>query len=663
MESLSSAVVGSRASSFYDCSQIAVANLDVMKVPAALVVGASSQACNVTTLQFTTPSSGHVALQTYSYCGGNLNITSYIHNDDYNKVVTVYYTDAAGDSTPLTSLQLNYQESVGNTGWEIWSAVTPAYYDGVDELLNITYQATDIGQTYHEILNADVTASGAPAPTIPGPPPPYASPLGFSDDISEYLEIASGSQPENVLSRMFLNINPSVSGIASGVVVAGQSGPSYPSNDPDYEYTWVRDSSLTMSVVQKLYHAATNSSAKSQFEGVLFQYAGARANEQIDPNLQTGLGEPKFNLDNSVFTGPWGRPQNDGPATSAITLMQFAHSYLAAGGDLQTVNQKIYNSSAYPSTAPVQKDLLFVARNWSSPTFDLWEEVEDPTQFYDRIVQRRALKMGVKFANLMNDSSTAATLNEALNAITLSFDLFWNPGRQILLYEYGPVLRGKSSFLDNAVVLGLIHGYAHDGFYAYTNDQVQSTIVRLATSFIDVFPLFNSTQHDAEGRPLGIPQGRYPEDTYTGTGSVANGGNPWYLCTAALAQYFFTAASEYNAAGKFQVTNTSKDFFDYFAPAADVTVGKTYSRNSAQFNAVVAAFKGWGDSFFRTVKFFTPSTGRLAEEYNRNNGTAQGCPDLTWSYAAFLTAAFKRASLNGQTDYVETLANLGFAPN
>lgn len=28
-----------------------------------------------------------------------------------------------------------------------------------------------------------------------------------------------------------------------------------------------------------------------------------------------GLGEPKFNVDESAFTGAWGRPQRDGPGT------------------------------------------------------------------------------------------------------------------------------------------------------------------------------------------------------------------------------------------------------------------------------------------------------------------------------------------------------------
>ena len=137
-----------------------------------------------------------------------------------------------------------------------------------------------------------------------------------------------------------------------------------------------------MDVAQKLYSAATDKTAKAAYETLLFEYAAARATEQTDPNLQTGLGEPKFFLNNTIFSGPWGRPQNDGPATSAITLIDFANGYLANNGSMQKVLRQVYT--------PMRKDLQFVASNWESSSFDLWEEVEG-NHFYTVMVQRRAL--------------------------------------------------------------------------------------------------------------------------------------------------------------------------------------------------------------------------------------------------------------------------------
>lgn len=251
----------------------------------AVVTTVSGQTCTTTTLRDAVPSDGsHVAFQSFSYCGGDLNATAYIHNDNYNKIVTVFYTDGTNQSTPLSSIGLNYISSIDDSGWEFWGSTTPVWIDGISELLNITYEATDIGQTYDEILDQVVTASGPPASTLPAPPAPYATPTGFSDDITSFLAVSSGSEAEIALTRMFLNINPDVSGAAAGVVVAGQSGPTYPSTDPNYEYNWVRDSSLTMDVVYALYNAADNSSAKQQYENTLLQYARARATEQNDPS-------------------------------------------------------------------------------------------------------------------------------------------------------------------------------------------------------------------------------------------------------------------------------------------------------------------------------------------------------------------------------------------
>ncbi len=81
-------------------------------------------------------------------------------------------------------MDLNYISSVNGSDnhddWEYWGAATPVYVDGISELLNITFEALDIGQSFDQILNVPVEASGAPIPSLPAPPAPYATPLGFA---------------------------------------------------------------------------------------------------------------------------------------------------------------------------------------------------------------------------------------------------------------------------------------------------------------------------------------------------------------------------------------------------------------------------------------------------------------------------------------------------
>ena len=409
-----------------------------------------------------------------------------------------------------------------------------------------------------------------------------------------------------------------------------------------------------MDVVASLYAASPAGPLKDGYSSLLFRYAVARAQEQNDPDLQTGLGEPKFNLDNSIFTGPWGRPQNDGPATAAITLIEFSNAYLGAGEDLDTVKTQIYDSSLNPN-APVQKDLLFVANNYSSSSFDLWEE-EEADHFYTKMVQHRAMVLGSAFATRMGDTQTASTLSAAATAISTDLGQFWDPVRGIILYEYGPVAHGKYTYEDTAVLLGIIHGYAGDGTFDYTNDQLLSTAVHIAGAFKQLYQLGN-TQTDSSGATLAPPIGRYPEDTYNGV-ETTGAGNPWYLCTSSFAEVFYRAAASFNQSGSVAVTSTSLPFWDYFASGVGAAAGQSYAAGTPEFDGLVGALEGWGDAFLRTVKQYTPADGHTPEEYDRNTGSATGAADLTWSYAALLTAAFARANATGDDGYIAGIAGL-----
>lgn len=615
---------------------------------------ASSTSCDIFTVAGNAPSNAELALKSYSYCGGYLYASAYIKNLDYDKLVTLYWNNKYHQSTPLNSGQLGYASSIDDN-WEIWDFNASVVPDGVSTFLNLTFEATDIGQNYYQTFDSNFTvrATGDPIPDPAEPPiyKPYASPSGFSDDITEWIAATDGSEAALSLKRMLSNIN--IAGAYPGTVIAALSY-----FEPDYAYNWVRDSSLTMNVIERLYEVA-DSCTKPFYEKLLFEYANAAVGEQNDPDLLTYLGEPKFNLNNSAFLGPWGRPQNDGPATQAITLMEFADAYMSAGGSLDTVKEKIYDSNTYPTSAPVLRDLLYVAANWSAPSYDLWEE-EESDHFYTRMVQRKALVYGAEFANKMGDTNTAAILTSAASELTQTLTQFWDKARQLILYEYGPVLKGKSSYKDVAVILGVLHGYANDGVFASTNDQILVTAYQIATSFLDIYPIAFTTK-DNEGRTLGNPVGRYPEDVYNGVGTGE--GNPWYLCTAAVSQLLYQAAEEFKSAGSITITSTSKPFWDYYAAGVTVETGTTYKSGSSQFTELVDALIGWGDAYFRTVKYYTPSGGHLTEEFDRNSGEPQGANDLTWSYAALLTNSFARESLRGVSDYIASISNLGYGIN
>ena len=94
--------------------------------------------------------------------------------------------------------------------------------------------------------------------------------------------------------------------------------------NPDYRYSWTRDSALTLHMLDEEFFVG-NASLQNTIE----DYIHAEAVRQTVYNPMgplvpwgTGLGEPKFQINLTRFNGVWGRPQRDGPALRAITLMR-----------------------------------------------------------------------------------------------------------------------------------------------------------------------------------------------------------------------------------------------------------------------------------------------------------------------------------------------------
>ena len=91
----------------------------------------------------------------------------------------------------------------------------------------------------------------------------------------------------------------------------------------DY-YTWTRDSALVFKTLVDMFK-----NGDSALLDLIEEYINAQAyiqtlsNPSGDFSGGGGLGEPKFNADETAFTGSWGRPQRDGPALRATALISF----------------------------------------------------------------------------------------------------------------------------------------------------------------------------------------------------------------------------------------------------------------------------------------------------------------------------------------------------
>ncbi len=103
-----------------------------------------------------------------------------------------------------------------------------------------------------------------------------------------------------------------------------------------------------------------SSSLQSQIENYINAQVTVQAISNPSGTLSTGagLGEPKFNVDETAFTGAWGRPQRDGPALRATALVTYSKWLINNG----------YSSTANAIWPIIQNDLNYVAQYWYAPS-------------------------------------------------------------------------------------------------------------------------------------------------------------------------------------------------------------------------------------------------------------------------------------------------------
>ncbi|MGE3974569.1 MAG: glycoside hydrolase family 15 protein [Bdellovibrionales bacterium] len=396
-------------------------------------------------------------------------------------------------------------------------------------------------------------------------------------------------QKPRALSYLLQNISPADT--ALGVVVASPS-----KSEPDYYYHWVRDAALVMASVQDRLEKTSESRERQFYEKKLFDFAAFSRRNQLARTL-SGFGEPKFFVDGRGFDGPWGRPQNDGPALRALTLIRFAKHLLKDPLNRKYVVEHLYDSKL-PTQSAIKADLEYVSHHWRAPSFDLWEEVFGE-HFYTHMVQRASLVEGAKLAEMLKDPEAARFYRTEAIKLEAKLKSYWN-GRYIGATRTPS--ENKPSNLDLAVVLGVLHGDTQDGFYSVNSPQVRASVQHLEEAFYNLYRVNRNGQ-------IGIAIGRYPEDTYDGvqTNSL---GNPWFLGNHALAEYYYKLA---------------KDSSKKISPLQR------------------AEWMQKGDEFLaRSFSHMNQSNGSFSEQFHRTSGYMQGARDLTWSYASFLTATEAR---------------------
>ncbi len=380
--------------------------------------------------------------------------------------------------------------------------------------------------------------------------------------------------------------------------------------EPDYFFHWLRDAAVVVRALLVLdRQGRLPAAARARFvEAVGFDGALQRLDGEeavaaeawppaLLPHLQGYLrpreelaavrgaavaGEVRFHPDGTVDLLRWSRPQDDGPALRALrTLDMLAGDVLKGDRERRRAEDLL------------KADLCYCLARLAAPSYDPWEE-ELGHHFYTRLVQHAALARAAVWAAAGGHPRLAKRFAAGAASLATALAGFWSqPDGFYRSRLPGPGLSLAKS-LDSIVLLGVLHAGLSDGPFSVLDPRVAATVERLEGFFADYLPV-NAGRAPADGVVLG----RYAGDTYYDGGA-------FLPCCFGLAEFHYRRAA---------------------------TGGGDARGGLARGDAVLAF-----------VRRFLTEDGALPEQLDRVTGGPRSTRDLSWSHAAFVTAAAARAA-------------------
>ncbi|KAJ2258184.1 hypothetical protein GGI13_000670 [Coemansia sp. RSA 455] len=447
----------------------------------------------------------------------------------------------------------------------------------------------------------------------------------------ESLSFWINKQRQYAQSRILANIAPFADdpSAMAGAVCASPSR-----SHPDYYYAWTRDSALVMGEILNWLEQESPGNSR-QLNIVLDNYVAFTRHIQA---MDTRLGEAKFNMDGSPFTGSWCNAQTDGPAIRALVLIRLTEHRAFNVGQLFGL---------------IRVDLDYISRVWwQNSHCDIWEESRG-LHFYTAMAQHRALRAGALLALRLGDIDASQKYSGVADEIeTLLLPRFSTNGSHVLTtIEWSGGLSTKTSNLDTQVLLASLH-YSTEGMYSVGSSEMVSTVLAILRRFEHMYDINRVPYTDINGIsvPIGVAVGRYPEDVYNGVGTSL--GNPWSLVTSALAEYHYRLALAYADSGYFVVGPELVALLNWTAPYIRDSTEEIYSlqaklvsKGDREFRGLLSYLLAAGDLYMARVARHTGRDHTMNEQWNMYTGYGRGAIHLTWSYAAHTSAARARSKL------------------
>lgn len=386
---------------------------------------------------------------------------------------------------------------------------------------------------------------------------------------------------------------------AKGSVLASPMAANW-NPEPDYFFHWLRDSAIVMRAVAELAEDAENDGERVRWRGhfensVRFSLAltkldGADFVARNDYRQRTEPAARKFLRDEAEIRSLTGNALLGEPRFNpdgTIDVLQWARPQYD-GPALRALACLRYLAAggglSDDLAALVRLDLEFTLHHAGDVCIGPWEEGEENTHHYfTALVQLGALVHGRAFIDDARRDAAEQKLRDGL-------EQHWSERYQVYMAMRPARAHTADDLVDAAALLAVLDADLPRGRHSIEDPRVQKTQATIEALFAREFPINRARTAPALGRSRG--------DRYFGGGA-------WYPTTLAAASLYY--------------------------------------RRALHARQVGAAMIARGDAFMATVRDLTPADGALSEQVDRETGTQTSARHLTWSYAAFISAARLRA--------------------
>lgn len=417
-----------------------------------------------------------------------------------------------------------------------------------------------------------------------------------------------------------------------------------PAAKPDYFFHWLRDSAIVMDALALAIERGDESRASlrhlrdfvafsrtiSGLDGpsrLAAQGVGATSDPELarylrsEPELRSivgdrALAEARVNPDATLDSLKWARPQYDGPALRAATLMR---------------RMALFEQDApQEARALLRDDLACTLAHVDEPCYDIWE-YRFGHHYHTRVVCLGALTGAQALAPDLGLEAEQAGLEGAIARLRHGLDHHWRSEEGFYLSAIKGTETISDLDLDSAVVLAVVEAGIASGRHSVLDPRVHATLARLEQLFEGEFPI-NAGLAPGEAPLIG----RFRGDGYYGGGVFLFG-------ALAAAQVYYRLAGHVRAEGNLPADADNRLFLERCGVSGLGARGPLVAFFVGEGRREAAArLRMRGDSILRALARRLPEDGEMPEQLDKATGAPASARNLSWSYAAFISAVAAR---------------------